>query len=67
MAQCNGNLTLSTNVDAEMREYIEREAEKRAITPTEYLRRLLDLYKASSNGEVYCPECGVSADLTEAV
>lgn len=67
MAQCNGNLTLSTNVDGEMREFIDEEAEKRAITPTEFVRRILDLYRASDAGDLECPSCGVSADLGEAV
>lgn len=52
-----GNLTLSTNVDEGMRRFIEEEAEKRAITVTEVVRRILDLYRTSVEGELECAHC----------
>lgn len=67
MSDCMGSITVATNVDGEMRELIDEEADKRAITPSEFLRRVLDVYKASEEGKLSCPSCGATADLTEAV
>jgi len=67
MSECMGSLTLSTKVDAGMRQFIEEEAEKRAVTPTELLRRILDLYRMSVRGELECAHCTQGIYLSQGV
>ena len=67
MANCHGSITLSTNVDREMREFIEEEAEKKGVTSAEFLRRLFDVYRQSGQGELICAGCGEPVWLTGAM
>lgn len=67
MSQCKGSVTLSTRVDEGTRQWIEERANAAGVTPTELLRRLLDVYNASVDGRIWCVECGTDVDLTEEV
>lgn len=62
MAKCHGQIPLTTKVDREMLEYIDRNAEQAGISRAEFVRRMLDLYRAADEaGE--CPECGTSLEF----
>lgn len=54
---CVGRETLSTKVDDETREWIEKRARAAAVAPAELLRRLIDLYRASESDGFACPYC----------
>jgi hypothetical protein len=45
-------------VDREMREFIENEADRLGVTPTEFMRRLLEVYQESRAGNAPCDYCG---------
>lgn len=44
-AECRGSHTLSTRIDREMNEFLDRQAERAEVTKAEVVRRLLDLYR----------------------
>ena len=56
-SRCIGRETVSTKVDGEMRQWIEKRAESAGVPVTELLRRLLDLYRASESDGFTCPYC----------
>lgn len=66
MSRCQGSIPVGTKVDRDMREFIEQEAERLGVTPSEFLRRLFELYRTSRAGEASCESCGepVRMDLT---
>lgn len=66
-SECVGNCTLSTAVDGETKEWIRRRAEAAGVSPAEYLRRVLDVYRTSTEGELSCSGCGTSIDLAGVV
>lgn len=66
-SQCVGRRTLSTKVDGETRQWVESRAAAAGATPTEFLRRLLDVYHASADGRLSCSHCKNAVDLTETV
>lgn len=41
-----------------MREFIEQEADRLGVTPSEFLRRLFIVYRMSRAGEMACERCG---------
>jgi hypothetical protein len=49
-----------------MREFVENESDRLGVTPTEFMRRLLELYQDSRSGETACEHCGgpVEIDLS---
>lgn len=51
-----------------MREFVEQEAERLGVTPSEFLRRLLDVHRESRAGNTACEHCGepVEIELTYA-
>jgi len=57
MSDCLGDLSVATKVDREMLEYVDSEAENLGITRSEFLRRMLDLYRESRRENADCPEC----------
>lgn len=63
MSSCQGNITVSTKVDARTRQFIEDEEEKLGVTPSEFLRRVIELYKGSQEGALVCPCCGEELNL----
>lgn len=56
-SRCVGRETLSTKVDGGTRRWVEQRAESSGVTVTEFLRRLIDLYKVSREDELTCPYC----------
>jgi len=58
MADCHGQITTSTKVDREMREYLQREADERGVSRSEFIRRIFDAYRAIEGGQAECPDCG---------
>ena len=56
-SRCAGRETLSTKVDGETRRWVEERAEESGVTPTELVRRLIDLYRVSREDELTCPYC----------
>lgn len=63
MSDCMGKLPVTTKVDRGMKEFIEREAEKRAVTRAEAIRRMLDTYRHVHHGQVDCPGCGSGVEV----
>lgn len=63
-SRCAGRETLSTKVDGEMREWVERRADAVGVTPTELLRRLLVFYQESRMDPVECPTCSEALDVS---
>lgn len=57
MADCHGTHSVGASVDREMVDHLSEEAERRAVTRAEMIRRLFDLLRDSQEGEVRCPEC----------
>lgn len=58
MADCHGELTTSAKVDQEMLDYLQREADERGVSRSEFIRRIFDAYRTIEGGEVECPDCG---------
>lgn len=58
MERCQGTIPVSTKVDRPMREFIEQEADRLGVTPSEFLRRLFIVYRMSRAGEMACERCG---------
>jgi uncharacterized protein (UPF0212 family) len=58
MADCHGQIPTSTKVDQETREYLQREADERGVSRSEFIRRIFDAYRTIEEGEAQCPDCG---------
>lgn len=58
MSRCQGSIPLSTKVDRPTREFIENEADRLGVTPTELMRRLIETYRESRSGNAPCEHCG---------
>lgn len=58
MERCQGTIPVGTKVDRPMREFIEEEADRMGVTTSEFLRRLLLVYRRSRAGEAECEYCG---------
>ena len=65
--ECVGRQTLSTKVDKEMFDWVDTRSDRAGIPRTEFLRRLLELYKASRERRVACPACGETQDYSSVV
>lgn len=62
MSRCHGQIPLTTKVDREMLEYIDQSAEDAGVSRAEFVRRMLDGYRAAEEaGE--CPECGTPLEI----
>lgn len=57
MNRCVGTISVGTKVDREMREFVENEADRLGVTPSEFLRRLLIEYRESRKGNRLCEHC----------
>lgn len=57
MATCQGDFTIATKVNEPTRDLVDESAEEIGINRSEVLRRLLDLYHQSEDGELECPSC----------
>jgi len=58
MNRCQGSIPIGAKVDREMREFIEAEAERLGMTVSEFLRRLLIIYRESRAENTPCDHCG---------
>jgi hypothetical protein len=58
MSSCQGGLAITTKVDRDMREFADSQADRLGVNRAEFLRRLLELYRASRREEIACPHCG---------
>lgn len=65
MSSCQGDLAVTAKVDREMVEFADAEAERLGVNRSEFLRRLLELYRDSRREQVDCAHCGntVKMDL----
>lgn len=57
MATCQGDHPITTKVDEQTRVLIDESANEIGVSRSELLRRLLNLYHQSENGELECPAC----------
>ena len=58
MNRCQGSIPVGAKVDRTMREFIEDEAERLGMTVSEFLRRLLIMYRESRAENTPCDHCG---------
>lgn len=67
MADCYGDLAVSTKTDREMIEFLDAESERLGLTRAELMRRVLSLYRESRREQVGCPHCDktVKMDVRE--
>lgn len=67
MSSCHGELAATAKVDREMLEFVDSQAEQLGVNRSEFMRRLLELYRESRREDVDCPHCGdaVVLDLRE--
>jgi hypothetical protein len=63
MSRCQGSIPVTTKVDRPMREFVENESDRLGVTPTEFMRRLLELYRDSRSGETACEHCGEPVEI----
>lgn len=63
MAACQGDVPITTKVDEPMREFVDGLAEDMGISRSELLRRLLELYHKSEDGDLECPSCAQSVRI----
>lgn len=68
MNRCQGSIPVGTKVDRPMREFVESESDRLGVTPSEFLRRLLLVYRQSRAEDTACDHCGepVVIELTYA-
>ena len=68
MNRCQGSISVGTKVDRSMREFVEHESDRLGVTPAEFVRRVLLLYRQSRAEETACDHCGepVVMELTYA-
>jgi hypothetical protein len=62
-SDCLGKHTVSTKVDGEMLDFVQREAEYRGVPKAEFLRRLLEVHRASEDGKLTCSNCSEELKL----
>ncbi len=58
MSQCRGDIPISTKIDKSMKDFIDQEIYRCGINRSEVIRRILDEYRDSHEGNLECPECG---------
>lgn len=63
MSECRGRIGVTTKVDAEMRDLLENESERVGVYRSEVIRRILDTYAESLDGELNCPSCGCELQI----
>lgn len=56
-------MTVATKTDQSMREFVQAEADRLGVTPAEFLRRLLELYRESRRESIECPNCGETVKM----
>jgi len=58
MNRCQGSIPVGTHVDRSMREFVETQSERLGVTVSEFLRRLLLMYRQSRAENTACDHCG---------
>lgn len=58
MNRCQGSIPVGAKVDRAMREFVDGEAERLGMTVSEFLRRLLIMYRESRAENTPCDHCG---------
>lgn len=66
-SDCMGRQTVTTKVDGETRRFIVESAESAGLTTAEFLRRVIEVYRGSLNGDVECYNCGSGVNLSPGV
>jgi hypothetical protein len=61
MNRCYGNIPVGTKVDQPMREFVENESDRLGISVSEFLRRVLIIYRESRAENIPCDHCGQPA------
>lgn len=57
MSSCQGELAATAKIDREMLEFVDSQAEQLGVNRSEFIRRLLELYRESRRENVDCPHC----------
>lgn len=58
MNRCQGSIPVGAKIDRDMREFVEAEAERLGVTVSEFVRRLLIMYRESRAENTPCDHCG---------
>jgi ribosomal protein L37AE/L43A len=58
MARCTGRIPVSAKVDRQTQQMLNRESNRLGVYQSEVIRRLIDTYQESREGEMQCPHCG---------
>lgn len=58
MNRCYGSIPVGTKVDQPMREFVESEADRLGMSVSEFLRRVLIVYRESRAENTPCDHCG---------
>jgi negative regulator of replication initiation len=62
-SECLGTNTVSTKVDDEMLQFVQEQADYRGVPKAEFLRRLLEVHRASEGGKLTCSNCSEELKL----
>ena len=57
MSQSFGTVSVGTQTDREMAEFIREEATRLGVSNAEFIRQLFEHYRDSRDGELLCPYC----------
>lgn len=60
MNRCQGSIPVGTKVDESMRVFVEKESDRLGVSVSEFLRRLLIVYRESRAENTPCDHCGES-------
>lgn len=58
MARCTGRIPVTAKVDQRTQDLLERESNRLGVYRSEVIRRLIDTYQDSRQGDLHCPHCG---------
>ena len=58
MNRCQGSIPVGTKVDQPMRSFVEDECDRLGVTTSEFLRRVLLVYRESRAENTPCDHCG---------
>jgi negative regulator of replication initiation len=63
MSQCYGDTSLATKIDERMQEFVLEESNRLGVSMAEFLRRLLEVYQSSRDGNTPCEHCGQTVQI----
>jgi hypothetical protein len=58
MSECKGRIAVSTKIDAEMRDFLDDDAERFGVYRAEVAREAFDVYRKLRCAQFGCPHCG---------